>query len=261
MVGRKYEAGGIARDGAKMVTAVRPRKCRSSPRSSAAPTARATTACAARLRAALPVDVAERAHLRAGRRTGRKRACTVAGTASSEGRCVSKEEREIQTADPRPVRAPGAPLLRQRTALGRRRGRSGRHAPAPRPRHLGLAQRAGRGDEVRRIQDVTEESAMCRGTRPPSNGGSASSATRPIPRSHSIDSPRSASPATPQPTTFRKPLRRRRRGPRAAVRRIALVLPHALVPASREPQEVRRRALRGPGLRRARQETPKAGRR
>ena len=48
MVGRKYEAGGIAKDGAKMVTAVATRRrCRSSPSSSAAASAPAITACAA----------------------------------------------------------------------------------------------------------------------------------------------------------------------------------------------------------------------
>ena len=46
MVGRDYEAGGIAKDGAKMVTAVACAKCRRSPSSSAAPTAPAITACA-----------------------------------------------------------------------------------------------------------------------------------------------------------------------------------------------------------------------
>ena len=75
MVGRKYEAGGIAKDGAKLVTAV------------------ATTAvpkltviiggsygagnygmCGRGVRSALPVDVAERAHLGDGRRAGCQRA-------------------------------------------------------------------------------------------------------------------------------------------------------------------------------------------
>jgi 3-methylcrotonyl-CoA carboxylase beta subunit len=46
MVGRKYENGGIARDGAKMVTAVACAGCRSSRWSSAVPSAPATTACA-----------------------------------------------------------------------------------------------------------------------------------------------------------------------------------------------------------------------
>jgi 3-methylcrotonyl-CoA carboxylase beta subunit len=47
MVGRKYENEGIARAGAKMVTAVACARCPSSPSSSAAASAPATTACAA----------------------------------------------------------------------------------------------------------------------------------------------------------------------------------------------------------------------
>jgi 3-methylcrotonyl-CoA carboxylase beta subunit len=47
MVGRKYENEGIARHGAKLVTAVATAACPSSPSSSAAALARATTACAA----------------------------------------------------------------------------------------------------------------------------------------------------------------------------------------------------------------------
>ena len=47
MVGKEYENGGIARDGAKLVTAVACTSCRSSPSSSAARSAPATTACAA----------------------------------------------------------------------------------------------------------------------------------------------------------------------------------------------------------------------
>ena len=46
MVGRKYENQGIAKDGAKMVTAVAAPACRSSPCSSAARSAPGTTACA-----------------------------------------------------------------------------------------------------------------------------------------------------------------------------------------------------------------------
>ena len=71
MVGRKYEAGGIARDGAKMVTAVstveraevhrdRRRQLRRGQLRHVRP----------RLRPALPVDVAHRAHLGDGRRAG-----------------------------------------------------------------------------------------------------------------------------------------------------------------------------------------------
>ena len=75
MVGRKYEAGGIAKDGAKMVTAV-----------ATASVPKFTVIiggsfgagnygmCGRRLFAALSVDVAERAHLRDGRRAGGERA-------------------------------------------------------------------------------------------------------------------------------------------------------------------------------------------
>ena len=75
MVGRKYEAGGIARDGAKMVTAVstvgraeihgdRRRQLWRGQLRHVRP----------RLRPALPVDVAQRAHLGDGRRAGGERA-------------------------------------------------------------------------------------------------------------------------------------------------------------------------------------------
>ena len=71
MVGRKYEDGGIAKDGAKMVTAVATRQGaevhRDHRRQSSAP---ATTACAAAPTPALPLDVAERPHLGDGRRAG-----------------------------------------------------------------------------------------------------------------------------------------------------------------------------------------------
>ncbi len=75
MVGRKYEAGGIARDGAKMVTAV-----------ATAAVPKFTVVVGGSLRgrqlrhvrpglfAPLPVDVAQRPHLRHGRHPGRQRA-------------------------------------------------------------------------------------------------------------------------------------------------------------------------------------------
>ena len=76
MVGRKYENSGIAKDGAKMVTAV-----------ATAQVPKLTLIIGgshgagnygdvrARLFAALPVDVAKRPRLRHGRRAGRQRAC------------------------------------------------------------------------------------------------------------------------------------------------------------------------------------------
>ena len=75
MVGRKYEAGGIAKDGAKMVTAV---ACARVPKLTVIigglVRRRQLRHVRARLRAALLVDVAERAHLGHGRRAGGERA-------------------------------------------------------------------------------------------------------------------------------------------------------------------------------------------
>ena len=101
MVGRKYEA-----ERHRQATARRwsprcpPRTCRSSPSSSAAATARATTACAAApTRPRFPVDVAERAHLGDGRRAGGERARHRASATASKPRA-----------------APGAPKRRMRSS-------------------------------------------------------------------------------------------------------------------------------------------------
>ena len=72
MVGRKYENGGIAKDGAKMVTAV---ACATVPKLTVliGGSFGAGNYCDVRPRLwrPLPVDVAECAHLRHGRRAGR----------------------------------------------------------------------------------------------------------------------------------------------------------------------------------------------
>ena len=72
MVGRKYEAGGIAKDGAKMVTAVATARSAEIHRDHRRQLRRRQLRhVRAGLCAALPVDVAERAHLGDGRRAGR----------------------------------------------------------------------------------------------------------------------------------------------------------------------------------------------
>ena len=97
MVGKKYEAGGIAKDGAKMVTAVataqgaevhhdRRRLLRRRQLRHVRP----------RLRAALPVDVAERAHLDHGRRAGGLVLATVKGDVPVEGRPRKKFKKPIR---------------------------------------------------------------------------------------------------------------------------------------------------------------------
>jgi hypothetical protein len=96
MVGRKYENGGIARDGAKMVTAV-----------ATASVPKFTVIiggsfgagnygmCGRAYSAALPVDVAQRAHQRDGRRAGRRRAGhRQARRHRGQGRCLERRGRE-----------------------------------------------------------------------------------------------------------------------------------------------------------------------
>ena len=105
MVGRKYEAGGIAKDGAKMVTAVA---------TAAVPKftviiggslrRRQLRHVRPRLFAALPVDVAERAHLRDGRRAGGERAGARCG-ATTWRRAASAWPAEEEAAFKRPIEA------------------------------------------------------------------------------------------------------------------------------------------------------------
>ena len=141
MVGREYEEGGIARDGAKLVMAV---------------------ACAERaevhrrhrrlvrggqlrhvrpgVRAAPAVDVAERADQRDGRRPGCNRAHD--GRRRGSGR------------DPRDIRARGLAVLLDRPPVGRRDHRPVRHPPRARARARRGGERARARDDVRRVPHV-----------------------------------------------------------------------------------------------------------
>ena len=158
MVGRKYEAGGIARDGAKMVTAV---SCAQVPK---------FTVIIGGSYGAGNYGMCGRAF---GPRflwmwpnarisvMGGEQAATVLATVrrdaiEAKGDAWSAEDEEAFRA---PIRAQyekeGHPYFASARAVGRRHHRSRRHAPRARPRALGLAQPADRADEVRRVQDVT----------------------------------------------------------------------------------------------------------
>ena len=157
MVGRKYEAGGIAKDGAKMVTAV---SCAPGAEADRDPRrqlrGRQLRHVRPRLLAATALDVAERAHFRDGRRAGGDR------VGDDPARCqggprrglASRGGRGLQGADPRAVRRAGPSQLCQCPALGRRRDRSARYAHVARARHLGRAQCADRRAALRRLPDV-----------------------------------------------------------------------------------------------------------
>ena len=157
MVGKKYEAGGIAKDGAKMVTAVAcarvPKFTRDHRRQLRR---RQLRHVRPRLLAALPVDVAERAHLGHGRRAGGHRA------GDGQARRHRSQGRQLERGRGGGVQAP---IREQYEQQGHPYYASARlwddgvidpaDTPAgARPRPLGGAQRADRGDAVRRVQDV-----------------------------------------------------------------------------------------------------------
>ena len=157
MVGRKYESGGIARDGAKMVHAV---ACARVPKFTivignsfgAGNYAMCGRAYGPRFLFTWPnarVSV-----------MGAEQAATVLATVRRDALAARRAgvagggRDGIPPADPRPVRDPGAPLLRLGQAVGRRRDR-----PAPDPHcagagHLRRPQRPHRTRQVRRFPDV-----------------------------------------------------------------------------------------------------------
>ncbi len=106
MVGRKYEAGGIAKDGAKLVTAVATHDGAEDHRHHRRQLRRRQLRhVRPRLRSALPVDVAERAHLGDGRRAGGERARRPCAPAASR---TQRRGGGVQGADPRRNTTPRA---------------------------------------------------------------------------------------------------------------------------------------------------------
>ncbi len=158
MVGKKYENAGIAKDGAKMVTAV---ACSHVPKFTVmigGSFGAGNYAMCGRGYQPRFLDVAEFAHQRDGRRTGRERARhrEARRHRSRRRRVVEGRGRPVQGPDPRAIRKAGPPLLRQRPPLGRRHHRPRRHPPRPRPRPLHRHERPDRKDRVRCVQDVMQ---------------------------------------------------------------------------------------------------------
>ena len=135
MVGREYENGGIARDGAKLVTAV---ACSVVPK---------FTVVIGGSFGAGNYGMCGRAYdprflwmwpnARISVMGGEQAASVLAtvrrdGTRGQGRGVVGRGRGVLQGADPRPVRAPGLPLLLHRPAVGRRRDRPRRHPPRPR---------------------------------------------------------------------------------------------------------------------------------
>ena len=157
MVGRKYEHGGIAKDGAKLVNAV-------------------ANAAVPKLTLIVGGSFGAGNYGMCGRAfeprflwmwpnarisvMGGEQAASVLATlrrdaVEAKGGSWSAAGRGgVQGADPRPVRDPGPSLLRHGPAVGRRRHRPGRHAHGAGPGPVGGAERADPADALRRVPDV-----------------------------------------------------------------------------------------------------------
>ena len=145
MVGRKYENEGIARAGAKMVTAV---ACANVPKFTViiggSFGAGNYGMCG---RAYSPRFLWMWPNARISVMGGEQAASVLAtvrrdGIEGKGGQWSADEEEALQGADPRPVRSAGPPVLRQRAPVGRRRDRPGRHAPRAGAGPVGQPQRA-----------------------------------------------------------------------------------------------------------------------
>ena len=164
MVGKAYETGGIAKDGAKMVHAV-------------------ANAAVPKLTVIIGGSFGAGNYGMAGRAydprflwmwpnarisvMGGEQAANVLLTIKEdqlarEGkpRLAAAEAAGVQTPDPGEVRARGSPVLRQRPPVGRWHPRPGRNTDGAGPGAVGGAERSARGGWVRRLPYVGEESAM-----------------------------------------------------------------------------------------------------
>ena len=154
MVGRDYEAGGIAKDGAKMVTAV---ACAQVPKITliiggsygAGNYGMCGRAYGPRFLFTWPnarISVMGGEQAASVLATVRRDNIEAAGKTWSRGR-----GRRIQAADPRPIRSRGQSLLRHRAAMGRRHHRAGGDAPRAGAVLFRGAECADPGDEVRGV--------------------------------------------------------------------------------------------------------------
>ncbi len=150
MVGRDYEAGGIAKHGAKMVTAV---ACARVPKLTVviggSYGAGNYSMCG---RAYSPRFLWMWPNARISVMGGEQAASVLA---TVRGEMTRGGGRGVQGADPRPVRGPGQPVLLDRAAVGRRRHRSRRHQNRCRTGTFGGRAGSARTRLLRRLPDVS----------------------------------------------------------------------------------------------------------
>ena len=174
MVGKKYEAGGIAKDGAKMVTAVATAKVPKFTMILGGSFGAGNYGMCGRAYSPRFLWMWPNARISI---MGGEQAASVLATVKGDFPSKDAEEK-FKDADPRAVRAPGPSLLRQRAAVGRRRGRPRRHAPPARPRHLRLAQRADRRHASSVSSGCSDARSRQKGRRRPRHAQPARAAQR-----------------------------------------------------------------------------------
>ena len=152
MVGRDYEAGGIAKHGAKMVTAV---ACARVPKLTVviggSYGAGNYSMCG---RAYSPRFLWMWPNARISVMGGEQAASVLA---TVRGEMTRRRGRGLQGADPRPVRASGQPVLLDGPAVGRRGHRPRRHQNRSGAGTFSCRQRAGGTGVLRRLQDVSDD--------------------------------------------------------------------------------------------------------
>ena len=142
MVGREYEAGGIAKDGAKLVAAV-------------------STARVPKLTVIVGGSFGAGNYGMCGRAYDPRflwswpnARISVMGGEQAATVMTEVGQPEVGAQLKRAVRAPGPSVLRDRPPVGRRRDRPARHAPRARPRARRLRERAARPPRRTRLPDV-----------------------------------------------------------------------------------------------------------
>jgi 3-methylcrotonyl-CoA carboxylase beta subunit len=157
MVGRKYENAGIAKDGAKMVTAV---ACSHVPKFTVViggSFGAGNYAMCGRAYGGRFLWMWPNARISV---MGGEQAASVLSTIKRDGNrrrgqdVVCRGRGRVQGPDPRPVRIAGQSVLRERAPVGRRHHRSGGYAPRARPR---LAPRS-----TRRSKRAASASSACK---------------------------------------------------------------------------------------------------
>ena len=157
MVGKKYEQAGIAKDGAKMVTAV---ACSHVPKFTViigGSFGAGNYAMCGRGYQPRFLWMWPNARISV---MGGEQAASVLATVQTRWHRSCRQDmdagrgRRVQDADSRAVRTPGPSVLRDGAAVGRRRDRSGRHAPRARPGDFRVVQCADREATFRCVPHV-----------------------------------------------------------------------------------------------------------